>query len=283
MPIPPAATPTSPTPSGAAAPGLAPERGPERFEPIAGLLGVLIPGAGHFFLGERKRAGLIAAGILGLFAAGVLTGGIDVIDRREDPIWFAGQALVGPIAFGVDYFHQEFCKIRDAKRVVNGRVSFELRTGQPDEARDPASGFSAGAGAGLRPPNSKSLGRMNELGTLFATIAGMLNLIAIIDAFYHGRVIDPRGGGDGVIAALAESWRPFLDPLDLHDWWWAFLPPLAFGISVAYKAVRVTTFEGYWRAVAVMTVQIVAAMILLGVAAFLFVEYLVPLLVPMDG
>lgn len=194
MPIPPAAPPTSPPPSGSPAPRRSPERGPERFEPIAGLLAVLFPGAGHFFLGERKRAGLIAGGILGLFAGGVLTGGIDVIDRKEDPIWFAGQALVGPIAFAVDYWHQAFCKIRDAERVVNGRVRFEVRTGQPDEARDPVSGRSAGTGPGLRPPNSKSLGRMNELGTLFATIAGMLNLIAIIDAFHHARPLHARGG-----------------------------------------------------------------------------------------
>lgn len=86
-----------------------------------------------------------------------------------------------------------------------------------------------------------------------------------------------------MMGPLAESWRPFLDPLDLHAWWWAFLPPLALGISVAYKAVRMPTLEGYRRAVLVMTLQIIAAMILLGVAAFLFVEYVAPLLVPMDG
>ena len=28
---------------------------------------------------------------------------------------------------------------------------------------------------------------MNELGTLFGTVAGMLNLIAIIDATFHSR------------------------------------------------------------------------------------------------
>ena len=36
-------------------------------------------------------------------------------------------------------------------------------------------------------PVTDSLARMNELGTLFATIAGMLNLIVFIDAAVHGR------------------------------------------------------------------------------------------------
>ena len=47
---------------------------------------------------------------------------------------------------------------------------------------DPRTGQVRQATASDRPPNTKSLGRVNELGTLFCTLAGMLNLIAIIDA-----------------------------------------------------------------------------------------------------
>lgn len=79
------------------------------------------------------------------------------------------------------------------------------------------------------------------------------------------------------------TWRPFLDPLQLHAWWWAFLFPLAFGIAVTYKAVRMPTLEGYARQVAMMTVQIVLGMILLGVASFIFIELIVPRLIPMAG
>ncbi|MFM9995952.1 MAG: hypothetical protein ACKVU4_09135 [Phycisphaerales bacterium] len=81
--------------------------------------------------------------------------------------------------------------------------------------------------------------------------------------------------------ALAESWRPFLDPLDLHAAWWLFLIPLAFGISVTYKAVRLPTLDRYWRGVAAMTAQIVGAMILLGIASYLFVGHVMPAIVPM--
>ena len=145
-----------------------------------------MPGLGHWYLGEKQRAILIASGVLGLFFGGMLIGGIDVVDRKEDTIWFVGEALVGPIAFGVDYAHQNYFKVR--ANSPQGSVSYGLpvRSANPDEIRNP-DGSVGKAGPGQLPPNSKSLGRMNELGTLFATIAGMLNLIVIIDAAAHGR------------------------------------------------------------------------------------------------
>lgn len=85
--------------------------------------------------------------------------------------------------------------------------------------------------------------------------------------------------------AAALAWRPFLDPLNAHGAWWAFLIPLSFLIALTYRAVRSPEPGGvrYWRQVLVMTGQIVVAMVLLGVAAFVFVEHLLPLLVPMSA
>lgn len=77
------------------------------------------------------------------------------------------------------------------------------------------------------------------------------------------------GGG----AVLTAAWRPFLDPLPLHQLGWVLLIPMALGIAVVYKAVRVRTFAGFWREVGVMTAQIVLSMILLGAAVYIFIEY----------
>jgi hypothetical protein len=63
-------------------------------------------------------------------------------------------------------------------------------------------------------------------------------------------------------------YRPFIDPLTLHDWWYWLLIPMALGIALVYKAVRLPSLERYWRHVAVMTVQIVMGMILLGAASY---------------
>ena len=167
------------------------------FDPLAGVAAVVFPGAGHLVRREPRRAVLVAGGILGLFFGGIFVGGIDVIDSREDRVWFFGQAIVGPLAFGVDYLHQHRFKVVDP----NGRA---LRTALPNEARNPVDGSPLAIRvdqngvptatyvdggktvtiAPARPPNIKSLSKVNELGTLMATLAGMLNLIMIIDAMF---------------------------------------------------------------------------------------------------
>lgn len=197
------------------------------FNPAAGLAAVLLPGAGHLVLGERKRAALIATGVLGLFFGGILIGGIDVIDSREDKVWFFGQALVGPIAFGVDYLHQHAFKgiptgngtpiqrnpvdgkwhvdeLRLAAALDSARSAYPYETrqtlpvtvetltadGRARESRTVPMPLLTGTvenRASTPPPNVKSLSKVNELGTLFATIAGMLNVIVIVDAALPGR------------------------------------------------------------------------------------------------
>ena len=71
---------------------------------------------------------------------------------------------------------------------------------------------------------------------------------------------------------------PFLDPLNLQEVWWWLLVPMAVLMSIAWKAVRVSSFKNFWRPVLIMTVQIVLAMAGLAVGAFVVVEVLVPLM-----
>jgi hypothetical protein len=79
---------------------------------------------------------------------------------------------------------------------------------------------------------------------------------------------------------LLAAWRPFLDPLNLHSYWWAFLFPLSFGVSAVYKGVRSATPALWVRDTLEMTAKIIVAMILLGAAAFCFLEYVLPLIAP---
>lgn len=169
------------------------------FAPAAGALAILLPGLGHLMLRQPLRALYIAVGVLGLFFGGLLIGGIDAIDRREDFVWFLGQALVGPLTFAVDHYHQNSLKVIDPetgfRRSAGPHEIRDPHTGRAITVRDPSIGIAvafADPRTGQirmstpddRPPNSKSLGRMNEIGTLFITIAGMLNLIAILDAAF---------------------------------------------------------------------------------------------------
>lgn len=83
---------------------------------------------------------------------------------------------------------------------------------------------------------------------------------------------------------LLLAWRPFLDPLPLgHAASYLLLVPTALLVSMAYRAVRLPTMDRYWRLVIVLTVQIVAAIVGLGVGLYLFVEWLLPILAPMPA
>jgi len=152
------------------------ERGGESLQVGPGLLAVVLPGLGHAALGKGRRGAYVAVGVLGLFFGGVLIGGVDSIDRRNDPWWFVGQALVGPVAFGVDWANHALSQ------------------------SDPPATAGEGWEETTPPSRVRSIAHANEMGMLFATIAGMLNLIAVIDAFWCAPA--ESAGRRGVVGAL---------------------------------------------------------------------------------
>lgn len=195
----------------------------------AGILAVLLPGLGHIARGEVNRGVLAGVSVLAMFFGGMFIGGIDVIDRTEDKWWFVGQAFVGPIAFGVNWAHQTKFKaygiqprpapagtatvyettepkLRGPNR-LRSLYPHETRKMLDVEVRTPAGQLietrhlpvAVPAGPGESPPNRKSLGKVNELGTLFSLCAGMLNLIVILDALFP-----TTGGRRGEASARAK-------------------------------------------------------------------------------
>jgi len=177
---------------------------------LAGILAVLFPGAGHFFILRERRRGILAAvGVLGLFFGGMLIGGIDVVDREEDKYWFLGQALTGPLAFAVNAVHQNTFKAYEIPEDIvetqqmDDRIAanFRKRSLYPFEQRqwvrftiksptgqvERLLPVAVRAGPDGGPPAHKSIARMNELGMLSSTLAGMLNFIIFLDALFPTR------------------------------------------------------------------------------------------------
>ncbi len=73
------------------------------------------------------------------------------------------------------------------------------------------------------------------------------------------------------------AYTPFLDPINaLHDWWFVLLLPMAFGISVIYRALKLPNLDRYWRAVMIMTAQIIMVMVALGVTLVIVVVLVIP-------
>ncbi|UYV11668.1 MAG: hypothetical protein NCW75_10200 [Phycisphaera sp.] len=74
------------------------------------------------------------------------------------------------------------------------------------------------------------------------------------------------------------AWRPLIDPIDAHAWWFMLLLPIALLVSLAWKAVRVDDIKRLPRPVIVMTVQVILAMLGLGLAAFVGLVVVLPIL-----
>ncbi len=132
----------------------------------AAVLGWILPGLGHASLGDRRRGLFVGGGVLGLFLGGLLVGGLDVVDRREDHLWFLAQAGAGPVAWVADY--------ANASLVASGRFGEMLEAPHPDPM--------APRGTVVEVSSLKSLAHPNEMGTLFAAMAGLMNVVAVLDA-----------------------------------------------------------------------------------------------------
>jgi hypothetical protein len=75
------------------------------------------------------------------------------------------------------------------------------------------------------------------------------------------------------------AWVPFLEPINaLQAWWYLLIVPLSFGISVIYKAMRLPRLERIWIQVAIMTMQIVLAMIALAIGLAVLIQLVIPML-----
>ncbi len=111
------------------------------------VLGWLLPGLGHISIGQKRRGFLILFGILFLVFCGVLVGGIDAVDHKNDGLWFIAQVWCGPIVVGIDLLNQTFI----APLPVAQRATLV------------------------------GLSHANEIGTLFIAMAGLMNFVVLLD------------------------------------------------------------------------------------------------------
>ena len=104
--------------------------------------------------GETARGLIIGLTIGLLWLGGLLIGGLGVINRDSHPAWFIGQALAAPSVL--------------ANHIRRGMESPDQL--EPAEARD---------------TYAPSFGRVQDQGILYTSLAGLLNLLAILDVLYR--------------------------------------------------------------------------------------------------
>ena len=124
----------------------------------------LVPGAGHLLLGRRGKAILYFTLITFVYFFGMWLGDFRNLNRELFPLHFYGEVLYGGATVPLMFFTQD------------------LLLEASDAARDAVSGIGLAFST-------------LEVGVLYTTVAGLLNLCVMVDV-YETAYPRPRADGD---------------------------------------------------------------------------------------
>jgi hypothetical protein len=164
--------------------------------PLAALATWVVPGGGYWLLGQRGRALTVGITVVLLFVAGLLIGGVRAL---EVPGWDDDGAKVRLTVEGLRIRPDDEPYYSRGTWVLARNPLSELRAKPWFIAQVLAGPLALGSGAwsvwaATRPdgpggdqpaPGATSHSRVNEIGVLYTAVAGMLNLLAIIDASHR--------------------------------------------------------------------------------------------------
>lgn len=144
----------------------------------AAFLAWLAPGLGHYYQGRKGKALLYAICILGIYLVGFILGEGKVV------YWRWVNPLHNPEKFSPHYLGQFFVGLPALPALLQGTI----RHFAPD------SNFLWGFMA--EPPQIVlngmilRLNKLMEIGTIYTTVAGLLNILAIYDAYEGPAYLD---------------------------------------------------------------------------------------------
>jgi hypothetical protein len=147
--------------------GDAGEAGLLRSPAVVASVGWLLPGGGYLLLRQKGRGITIGVTVVLLFVMGLLIGGVRVLEvpfftrvgevnnetfkhELQTKPWSIAQIMNGPVA------------------IIGGVGSVYASVPRPDA-----------------PLGAESHARINDIAVLYTAVAGMLNLLAIIDSAYR--------------------------------------------------------------------------------------------------
>jgi hypothetical protein len=135
----------------------------------AALLAWLVPGLGHFYQGRTGKGWLYAISILTLYFIGFALGEQHIV------YWRWVNPLNNPERFCLHYIGQFFVGLPALPALIQGTlIHYDLSPILGGFMAEPP----ANVINGLHP----RLGKLVEIGTIYTTVAGLLNILAIYDA-----------------------------------------------------------------------------------------------------
>jgi hypothetical protein len=157
---------------------------------LAALLAWLVPGAGHFYQGRHAKGALFLVCILGLFIWGLILGDGRCVYFQVEPanmrrwsyLFQAGAGLPALPALVGTY------RANDGKTTLPFFSEPYYMPPRPVDGQDRPQEYkdwddARGVSRSQYDVWSRDLNRNFELGTVFAMIAGLLNILAVYDAW----------------------------------------------------------------------------------------------------
>ena len=163
--------------------------------PIVALAAWLLPGGGYVLIGQRARGVTVGVTVVALFFLGLLVGGVRALevpgwDERGWPIRLNDRGY---------RVHPDDASYPRATWVMRRSALTEIRAKPwaiPQSLVGPVAAVGAawsvwaasdpdGDDGDRTAPGVVSHGRVNEIGVLYTAVAGMLNLLALIDASHR--------------------------------------------------------------------------------------------------
>ena len=134
-----------------------------------GLVAWCIPGAGYCLLNDVKRCILVFVTIALTFGLGLYIGSVGVIDKVNHKPWYVAQVMNSPVVFLIGNYVANTAHQANMDRIQNR-----------DNPSEPYTVYA----------------RQAEIGQIYTSIAGLLNLLCIVNAVYLAYTRDtPKSGG----------------------------------------------------------------------------------------
>jgi hypothetical protein len=183
--------------------------------PLVAIAGWILPGSGYLLIGQRWRGFVTGISIIALFLGGLLIGGVRVIEVPGYKVSNGERQMINLVRMenGHQFVDpnpqwslvaQPLAEIRDKPWSVPQALAGPMAI-----AAGAASVWSAGPAdpkaidsTSSRAEPAKSIAplthaRINELGSLYLSVAGLLNLMVIIDSAWRAHLLVPKTTEEG--------------------------------------------------------------------------------------
>jgi TM2 domain-containing membrane protein YozV len=159
---------------------------------IAALLAWLVPGLGHFYQGRRFKAIVFFVCIFGTYSYGLALGEGRVVYAPTRDTGEQFRLNIGGLRLAVGWRQLQF--------VTQAAVGLPTMPAVAAAYIDPNGSLPlTGGNRWFMPPDTDELNEMYllmprrfELGTLFTLVAGLLNILAIFDAYGGPVILEPK-------------------------------------------------------------------------------------------